>query len=87
MGTLSGGQRAEVALALTLTKRLLLLLLWTSAVVALDPLPPLNFPASLASAMAEAAGDLTVVLSSHLVTDLERGADHGHVRHRPQGDA
>jgi len=75
VGTLSGGQRAQVALALTLAKRPRLLLL-DEPFAALDPLARRNFLATLTAAMAEAEGDLTVVLSSHLVTDLERVCDH-----------
>jgi ABC-2 type transport system ATP-binding protein len=75
VGTLSGGQRAQVALALTLAKRPRLLLL-DEPVAALDPLARRNFLATLTSAVADAGGRLTVVLSSHLVTDLERVCDH-----------
>jgi ABC-2 type transport system ATP-binding protein len=75
VGTLSGGQRAQVALALTLAKRPRLLLL-DEPVAALDPLARRNFLATLTSAVADAEGRLTVVLSSHLVTDLERVCDH-----------
>src|SRR5690349_20861212 len=73
VGTLSGGQRAQVALALTLAKRPRLLLL-DEPVAALDPLARRNFLATLAAAVAD--GGLTVVLSSHLLADLERVADH-----------
>ena len=73
VGTLSGGQRAQVALALTLAKRPRLLLL-DEPVAALDPLARRQFLAHLAEAVAD--GGLTVVLSSHLVSDLERTCDH-----------
>ena len=72
-GTLSGGQRAQLALALTLAKKPRLLLL-DEPVAALDPLARRNFLAILAEAVAE--GDLTVLLSSHLLADMERVADH-----------
>ncbi|HTV99330.1 MAG TPA: ABC transporter ATP-binding protein [Streptosporangiaceae bacterium] len=72
-GTLSGGQRAQVALALTLAKRPRLLLL-DEPVAALDPLARRNFLATMADAVA--AGGLTVMLSSHLVADIERVCDH-----------
>jgi ABC-2 type transport system ATP-binding protein len=75
VGTLSGGQRAQVALTLTLAKQPRLLLL-DEPVAALDPLARRNFLATLTSAVADAEGRLTVVLSSHLVTDLERVCDH-----------
>jgi ABC-2 type transport system ATP-binding protein len=73
VGTLSGGQRAQVALALTLAKQPRLLLL-DEPVAALDPLARRHFLASLAEAVAD--GGLTVVLSSHLLADLERVCDH-----------
>lgn len=72
-GTLSGGQRAQVALSLTLAKRPRLLLL-DEPLAALDPVARRHFLATLADAVA--GGDLTVVLSSHLVVDLERICDH-----------
>ncbi len=80
VGTLSGGQRAQVALALTLAKRPRLLLL-DEPLAALDPLARRNFLAALAEAVAvkgvgEAGGGLTVVVSSHLIADIERVCDH-----------
>jgi ABC-2 type transport system ATP-binding protein len=73
VGTLSGGQRAQVALALTLAKRPRLLLL-DEPLAALDPLARRSFLAALAEA--SAAGGLTIVLSSHLMADIERVCDH-----------
>ncbi len=70
---LSGGMRAQVALALALGKRPRLLLL-DEPVAALDPLARREFLASLAAAVAE--GGLTVLMSSHLLADLERVCDH-----------
>ena len=72
-GSLSGGQRAQLALALTLAKKPGLLLL-DEPVAALDPLARRHFLATLAEAVD--GGGLTVVLSSHLVADLERVACH-----------
>lgn len=72
-GKLSGGQRAQVALALALAKKPRLLLL-DEPVAALDPLARHDFLSSLAQAVAE--GELTVVMSSHLLADLERVSDH-----------
>jgi len=73
VGTLSGGQRAQVALALALAKRPRVLML-DEPVAALDPLARRGFLSTLAEAVAD--GDLTVILSSHLVADLERVCDH-----------
>jgi len=70
---LSGGQRAQVALALALAKKPKLLLL-DEPVAALDPLARHDFLSSLAQAVAD--GGLTVVMSSHLLADLERVSDH-----------
>jgi ABC-2 type transport system ATP-binding protein len=73
VGRLSGGERAQVALALALGKRPRLLLL-DEPVASLDPLARREFLSSLAQATAET--ELTVVLSSHLVADIERVSDH-----------
>jgi ABC-2 type transport system ATP-binding protein len=73
VGTLSGGQRAQVALTLTLAKRPRVLLL-DEPLAALDPLARRNFLGTLAEAAA--GGDLTIVLSSHLIADIERICDH-----------
>jgi ABC-2 type transport system ATP-binding protein len=71
--TLSGGQRAQVALSLALAKRPRVLLL-DEPLAALDPLARREFLTSLADVTIE--GDVTVVLSSHLVHDLERVCNH-----------
>jgi ABC-2 type transport system ATP-binding protein len=73
VGTLSGGQRAQVALALALSKRPRVLML-DEPVAALDPLARRGFLSTLTEAVAD--GELTVILSSHLVADLERVCDH-----------
>jgi ABC-2 type transport system ATP-binding protein len=70
---LSGGQQAQVALALALGKRPELLLL-DEPVANLDPLARRQFLAELMESVATEG--LTVVLSSHLIADLERLADH-----------
>jgi ABC-2 type transport system ATP-binding protein len=73
ISTLSGGQRAQVGLGLALAKKPQLLLL-DEPVAALDPLARREFLASLSEAVAD--GGLTVILSSHLLHDLERVCDH-----------
>lgn len=72
-GRLSGGQRAQVALTVAVAKRPDLLLL-DEPVAALDPLARRAFLQSLMEFVAET--EATVVLSSHLVSDLERVCDH-----------
>lgn len=71
--SLSGGQRAQVALSLALAKRPRVLLL-DEPLAALDPLARREFLTSLADVTID--GDVTVVLSSHLVHDLERVCNH-----------
>ena len=73
VATLSGGQRAQVGLSLALAKRPQALLL-DEPVAALDPLARREFLASLTEAAAD--GDLSVIVSSHLLHDLERVCDH-----------
>jgi ABC-2 type transport system ATP-binding protein len=73
VGTLSGGQRGQVGLAIALAKRPELLLL-DEPLASLDPLARRDFLATLMASVAE--GGVSVVLSSHLVADLERVCDH-----------
>jgi ABC-2 type transport system ATP-binding protein len=72
-GSLSGGQRAQLALTLALAKRPELLLL-DEPVASLDPLARREFLRSLMEAVAEYG--TSVVMSSHLVADLERVCDY-----------
>ncbi len=73
VGRLSGGQRAQVALTVALAKRPELLLL-DEPVASLDPLARREFLNSLMEAVSETG--LTVILSSHIVAELERVCDH-----------
>jgi ABC-2 type transport system ATP-binding protein len=70
---LSGGQRAQLALTLGIAKRPELLIL-DEPVASLDPLSRREFLQDLMEAVAE--HQLSVVLSSHLVADVERVCDH-----------
>ena len=72
-GRLSGGQRAQLALTLGLAKRPELLVL-DEPVASLDPLARREFLQVLMEAVAE--HELSVLLSSHVVSDLERVCDH-----------
>ena len=72
-GMLSGGQQAQVALVLALAKRPDLLLL-DEPLASLDPLARREFLRTLMDAVAESG--LTVLLSSHIIGDLERVCDY-----------
>jgi len=72
-GQLSGGQRAQLALTLAIGKRPELLIL-DEPVASLDPLARREFLEDLMEAIAER--ELSVVLSSHLMADLERVCDY-----------
>ncbi|HTT53866.1 MAG TPA: ABC transporter ATP-binding protein [Streptosporangiaceae bacterium] len=72
-GRLSGGQRAQLALTLALARRPRLLVL-DEPVAMLDPVARHDFMALVMTAMA--AEGVSVVLSSHVLADLERVADY-----------
>ena len=72
-GSLSGGQRAQLALTLAVGKRPELLLL-DEPVASLDPLARREFLQNLMETVAEHG--TSVVLSSHLITDIERVCDY-----------
>jgi ABC-2 type transport system ATP-binding protein len=81
--TLSGGQQAQVSLAMVLAKRAPLLLL-DEPVASLDPVARLEF---MREVMAQVAGGgPTVIIASHVVAELERFCDwlvvlaHGHLQ-------
>ncbi len=72
-GSLSGGQRAQLALTLAIAKRPELLLL-DEPVASLDPLARREFLQGLMEIVAK--HEVSVVLSSHLIADLERVCDY-----------
>jgi ABC-2 type transport system ATP-binding protein len=72
-GKLSGGQRAQLALTVGLAKRPDLLLL-DEPVASLDPLARREFFGDLMATVVETG--MSVVLSSHVISDLERVCDH-----------
>ncbi|HET6874245.1 MAG TPA: ABC transporter ATP-binding protein [Acidimicrobiales bacterium] len=72
-GSLSGGQRAQLALTLAVGKRPELLIL-DEPVASLDPLARREFLQGLMETVAE--HHTGVVVSSHLISDLERICDY-----------
>jgi ABC-2 type transport system ATP-binding protein len=72
-GKLSGGQRAQLALTLGIAKRPELLIL-DEPVAALDPLARREFMQDLMESVAEQG--MSVILSSHLLSDVERACDY-----------
>jgi ABC-2 type transport system ATP-binding protein len=82
-GKLSGGQQAQLALTLALARHPRLLAL-DEPIASLDPLARHDFMATVMTSMADEG--VSVVLSSHMLAELERVADylvlisHGRVR-------
>ncbi|MGI8452028.1 MAG: ABC transporter ATP-binding protein [Streptosporangiaceae bacterium] len=72
-GQLSGGQQAQLALTLALARRPRLLVL-DEPMAMLDPLARHDFMATVMAAMAD--DGVSVVLSSHVLAELERVADY-----------
>lgn len=73
IGTLSGGQRTRVALAVALGRRPRLLML-DEPLADLDPLAREDVMRALMAETAETG--MTVLLSSHVIADLEEVCDH-----------
>ncbi|MEV0975202.1 ABC transporter ATP-binding protein [Microtetraspora glauca] len=73
IGRLSGGQHAQVALTLALARRPDLLVL-DEPMSSLDPLARHEFKSALMTAVAQ--DGLSVIFSSHIVSDLERVCDY-----------
>jgi ABC-2 type transport system ATP-binding protein len=72
-GKMSGGQQAQLALTLALARRPRLLVL-DEPMAMLDPLARHNFMATVMTAVAD--DGVSVVLSSHVLAELERVADY-----------
>jgi ABC-2 type transport system ATP-binding protein len=72
-GKLSGGQQAQLALTLALARRPQLLVL-DEPMAMLDPLARHDFMATVMTAIADEG--VSVVLSSHVLAELERVADY-----------
>ena len=72
-GKLSGGQQAQLALTLALARRPRLLVL-DEPVAMLDPIARHDFMATVLTAMAD--DGVSVLLSSHVLAELERVADY-----------
>ena len=70
--TLSGGQRAQVSLTMALAKRAPLLVL-DEPVSSLDPVARLEFMQEVMASAADTG--LTVIIASHVVSELERLCD------------
>ena len=73
-GQLSGGQQAQLALTLALARRPRLLVL-DEPVAMLDPVARHDFMDSVLAAV-KGEGEMSVLLSSHVLTELERVADY-----------
>jgi ABC-2 type transport system ATP-binding protein len=71
-GKLSGGQQAQLALTLALARRPRLLVL-DEPVAMLDPIARHDF---MATVLAASASGVSVLLSSHVLTELERVAGY-----------
>ena len=72
-GKLSGGQQAQLALTLALARHPQLLVL-DEPIASLDPLARHDFMAAVMTAMTD--DGVSVVLSSHMLAELERVADY-----------
>jgi ABC-2 type transport system ATP-binding protein len=74
-GKLSGGQQAQLALTLALARRPRLLVL-DEPVAMLDPVARHDFMATVLAAAGKAGGGVSVLVSSHVLAELERVANY-----------